>query len=273
MKPISSVISGFQSLAQPVSNSTGQQLGALGSAEQEKARQWLKGKTPAQVDGAIRHSLMCELGVGLKEVREWRFPEDKPAYQVVTSVGVTVQSTDSLPKAIRKLETAMTPVSRSEAEDLVAQMQSVLARRNSSEGTAEVAFDVYVHVLMQHPADVVTEAVRQFIMEPRKDGSSWFPAPPELEARCRTLASPRQALLAGLTGYRIKSPEQIEAERLEQVYRRDFAKAQALSLKVGPGPATDTGARGERIAAWKEAQEAASAAREVWLDAEKALQA
>ena len=165
---------------------------------------------------------------------------------------------------------AMTPVSRSEAEDLIAQMQSVLARRNSSEGTAELAFDVYVHVLTQHPADVVTEVVRQFIMEPRKDGSSWFPAPPELEARCRLLASPRQALFMGLTGYRAKSPEQIEVERLEQVYRREFAKAQALSLKVGPGPAQDTGARGERIAAWKLAQDTAKAAKELWLSADRA---
>ncbi len=166
----------------------------------------------------------------------------------------------------------MTPVSRSEAEDLISQMQSVLARRNASEGTAEVAFDVYVHVLMQHPADVVTEVVRQFIMEPRKDGSAWFPTPPEIEGRCRTLSSPRQALLNGLQGYRAKSPEQVECERLERVYQRHFAQAQALGFKVGAGPSTDTGPRGERIAAWKAAQDQAAVSREAWLQAQKALQ-
>lgn len=165
----------------------------------------------------------------------------------------------------------MTPVSRSEAEDLVAQMQSVLARRNSSEGTSEIAFDVYVHLLMQHPADVVTEAVRQFIMEPRDDGSAWFPTPPEVEARCRLIASPRQALLRGLTSYRENSPEGVEAERLEIVFKRNFARAQALSLKIGPGPATDTGERGERIKAWEQAQEAVKTSREAWLEAKKAV--
>lgn len=225
------------------------------------------------MDGAIRHSLTCELGVGLKEAKEWRFPEDKPPYQVTTSVGVSVQSTENLPKAIRRVEMAMTPVSRSEAEDLISQMQSVLARRNISEGTAEVAFDVYVHLLMQHPADVVMEVVRQFIMEPRKDGSAWFPAPPEIEARCRTLAAPRQALLNGLQTYRAKSPEQIECDRLERVYQRHFAQAQALGMKVGAGPATDTGPRGQRLADWKAALDKAADSREDWLQSQKALSA
>lgn len=233
-----------------------------------KAREWLEGKTPQQVDAAIRHSLTSQLGVVVSESREWRFPEGKPAYAVTTSAGLKGLSTETRPLAIRKLETAMTPPSRSDAEGLMAQMQAVLARRNNSADTSEMALDIYVHVLTQHPADIAKEVVRRFIMEPRANGS-WFPAPAEIEEACRNLTSPRQSMLNAIRAWREPSADELEARRLEGAYRALQDKAMRLGYKVGPGPAQDTGERGERIAAWKAALAEATKAKEAWLDAER----
>lgn len=153
---------------------------------------------------------------------------------------------------------------------MAAQMHSVLSRRNGSEDAAEVAFDVYVHVLLKHPADVASTVVERLCTEPRGKGkAAWLPTPPEIEAMCRELSSDRVALRTALRNWRPVSAERAEAERLETVYRRLLDEATAMTRKAGPGPATDTGERGERLEAARIAGEKANAAKQAWLAAEK----
>lgn len=162
----------------------------------------------------------------------------------------------------------MTSTSRSDAELMVAQMHTVLARRSNSQDSADMALDIYVHVLTQHPADIAKEVVRRFIMEPRANGS-WFPAPAEIEDACRNLSSPRESMLNALRAWREPLADELEAKRLEGAYRALQDKATRLGYKVGPGPAQDTGERGERIVAWKDALAEATKAKEAWLEAER----
>lgn len=156
---------------------------------------------------------------------------------------------------------------------MMAQMDAVLSRRGGrDDGAAGVVMDVFVNVLMSHPADVAVEAVRFFTVEPRKDGATaWFPTPPELEAHCRMLTSERLSLRTALRNWKPADPAQVECDRLELVYRRLRMEASALETKIGPGPATDTGARGERIEAARVASEKASSAKQEWMQAQKAI--
>lgn len=274
MKPISSVITGLPSLEPGASNSTGPQRGVAGFVEQPNVRAWLAARKPEEVDEQLQTSLQKSLGVGVNVKREWMFPEGRAPYQVPTLAGLTGLSTENCSAALAKVEAAFTPVSRDQAETMVAQMDAVLSRRNKSEGAISDVLDVFVNVLLSHPADVATEAVRFFTVEPRKDGkTAWFPTPPELEAHCRMLSADRVALRTGLRSWRPISEAQVEVDRLENVYRRLRSEASALETKIGPGPATDSGARGERIAAARLAGEKASEAKQAWMSAKKALDA
>ncbi len=155
---------------------------------------------------------------------------------------------------------------------MVSQLQQALSRRSSSEEASEVGLDLYVSVLRRHPLDVAQAAVLELATEPREGNkTAWFPTAPELEGVCRRYAQDRQAMLTGLKGYRAPDPRHIEVGRLHDVWRSLSIEATALGHKVGPGPAQDTGERGERITAWSEAVEKAAAAKMEWLAAEKAL--
>jgi hypothetical protein len=245
----------------------------LTSQEAEKARAWLGTRKPAETDQAIRHSLTSQLGVSVNVNREWRYPEGKPPYQVTTSAGIQAQSRANVLAAIGKVEFASVPPSHEEAELMVSQLQQVLARRASSEEAAEVGFDAYVHCLRRHPLDVAQAAVMELANEPRVgNAAAWFPTLPELEGVCRKYGGDREAMLEGLRGWRAPKPELVEVRRLEQEWKALRQRASDLNMKVGPGPATDTGARGERLAAAYEAEQKSMAAREAYLAAEKALQ-
>lgn len=245
----------------------------LTSQEAAKARAWLGTRKPAETDQAIRHSLTSQLGVSVNVNREWRYPEGKPPYQVTTSAGIQAQSLDNVRVAIGKVEFASVPPSHEESELMVSQLQQVLARRASSEEAAEVGFDAYVHCLRRHPLDVAQAAVMELANEPRVgNAAAWFPTLPELEGVCRKYGGDREAMLEGLRGWSEPKPEMVEVRRLEQEWKALRQRASDLNMKVGPGPATDTGARGERLSAAHEAEQKSMAAREAYLAAEKALQ-
>lgn len=274
MKPISSVITGLPNLAPGASSLTGPQRGVAGLGDPQEARTWLSGQKPDIVDAKLRTSLLKSFGVDVNANREWRFPEGKPAYQVATKAGLKGLSTESCPAALARVEAAFTPVTVEQAEQMVAQMDAVLSRRNKSESAISDVLDVFVNVLLSHPADVAVEAVRHFTVEPRKDGgTAWFPTPPELESHCRLLSEDRLALRTALRSWKPTDPAQDECDRLELAYRRLRMEASKLETKIGPGPALDTGARGERIEAARVAGEKARAAKQDWLEAQKALDA
>lgn len=161
----------------------------------------------------------------------------------------------------------MVPPTVDEAELMVSQLQQALARRSSSEEASEVGLDLYVSILRRHPVDVAQAAVLKLATEPRTaNGTAWFPTAPELEGLCRGYGQERAAMLAGLRAHRPPDARQIEAARLDDAWRALALRATELGHKVGPGPAQDIGARGERIAAHDEAVEAAAAAKRAWLE-------
>lgn len=244
--------------------------GGLTSQDQTAARKWLDGKSPALVDETIRLSLTSTLGVSVNVRREWRYPEDRPAYLTAITAGVMALSTENIPLAIAKLEAAMTPPTHEEAELMVSQLQQALSRRSSSDAASEVGLDLYVSILRRHPVDVAQAAVMELATEPREDNrTAWFPTAPELEGVCRRYGQDRTAMLNGLKSYRPPNPRQAEIDRLHGVWRSLAAKATELGHKVGPGPAQDEGPRGERIAAHDAAIAEATEAKQAWLEASK----
>lgn len=277
MKSLSDTLSNISHLASGPTLSTdltpqhgSTKSAGLTSYNPDKARAWLADKRPEEVDAKILASLRSEQGVTLDVQTEWRFPEVGPAYRVPTTVGLTGLSTEKRQSVCSRIEGALTPLTRDQAEKLVAQMESVLPRQAKGAEGAELAFDVYVHVLMSHPADVAAEAVRRFVVEPR-DGKSWFPAPSEIEKICRTLSEPRKAMLNAVQMWREVSDEEKHVQALYAAYRAKNTIASQLETKTGPGPATDTGPRGERIAAAKSAREEAQKAKVEWIEAQKAI--
>ena len=192
---------------------------------------------------------------------------------MATTAGLKGLSTENCSAALARVEAAFTPMTRDQAEQAMAQMDAVLSRRGGRDGkAAAVVMDVFVNVLLSHPADVAIEAVRFFTVEPRKDGATaWFPTPPELEGHCRMLTSDRLSLRTALRSWKPTDPAQVECDRLELIYRRLRMEASALETKIGPGPSTDEGPRGERIEAARVAVEKASEAKAAWLSAEKAI--
>lgn len=254
------------SFLMPQHGSTG--VVGLTRREEADARRWLATKTPAQADAAIRHSLTSQLGVDVSVKREWRYPEDRPAYLVAITAGVSVQSTENVPLAISKLEAAMIPPTHEEAELMVSQLQQALGRRSSSEEASEIGLDLYVSILRRHPVDVAQAAVLELATEPRPGNAvGWFPTAPELEGVCRRYGQDRQAMLTALRGYKAPHPKAQEIDRLERVWRDLREETNALWFKIGPGPSVDTGERGARIEAHRVALEAESAARNAWVEA------
>ena len=164
----------------------------------------------------------------------------------------------------------MTPVLRHEAETMIAQMSVATASRADDDDVSDLKLDMFVRCLMSHPADVAAAAVRRFSVEPRADGgTAWFPTLPELEGACRQLAGDRLSMLQGLRSWSEPNPQAQELDRLRGRYEALREKVREANNKVGPGPASDTGPRGERIAAAKALTDEMIAAREAWVSASK----
>lgn len=266
-------------LARAENQQTGRSTGSAGVGQVltnpnsvDTARAWLASKNPQDVDKALAASLQSQLGVSLNVNKEWRFPEAGPAYQVATTTGLTGLSTENHGQALAKIEAAFTPVLREQAETMVSQLHAVLARRGSNADEDEIAFDVYVHVLMQHPADISSAVVRHLCTAPRKDGkTAWFPTPPEIEAMCQNMVTGRLSLRTALRSWRPMTEGQKQEKALYEAYRAKNAIASELETKTGPGPATDTGPRGERIAAANAAREEAQKAKQEWVAFKKTI--
>jgi len=215
-----SEITGPLGLEQAASSSDGRRLGATESgrsltASAETAAAWLLAQpSPEAADLALRTSLRSSLNVEAEPVREGRYPEGKPAYYVTVGCDLVVGNPANIPAAIARIENAMTPATRDQCENWLAMMQAALAGgRRSNEGAA-LALDLYSGALARYPADVARKACTDLATRPH-NGSAWFPALPELIAECDRQASPRQALLTALKGW--KPPT--EADLLDEEAR------------------------------------------------------
>jgi len=133
---------------------------------------------------------------------------------------------------------------------MIAQLTAATAQRSETGAMSEIKLDLYVDCLLRHPADVATAAIRTFAIEPRADGGpSWFPTLSELEGLCRQLSGERMSMVQGLRNWSEPSPVDPEKQRLYDAWQWAVEVARVATRKVGPGPATDTGERGERLEA------------------------
>lgn len=264
---LKSVGASSESLSSALTPQAGSTQGGGLTSETPEARAWLEARTPAQVDAELKASLTSSLGVTLKTTREWRFPEGKPAYSLTTTTGATAPSRENIDRAIRRVDAAMTPVSRRTAETMIGQLTAATATRSQTEAVNEVKLDLFVDCLLRHPADVATAAIRHLAIEPREGGgTAWFPTLPELEGICRQLAGDRLSMLQGLRSW--SPPEPVDEKRVALRRAWDAAEHAAKDAKrrTGPGPTVDTGPRGERLEQERIAIEAAAAARKAYED-------
>ena len=154
---------------------------------------------------------------------------------------------------------------------MIAQLSAATASRSETGAMGEIKLDLYVDCLLRHPADIATEVVRAIATEPREGGgTAWFPTLAEIEGACRQRTNERLSMLNGLRSWSEPDPRQAEIERLHESWVVLNEKARNLNIKVGPGPATDTGERGERIRLADEAQSLSDQAKRAWIDAVRA---
>lgn len=157
-----------------------------------------------------------------------------------------------------------------QAETLIAQLTAATATRGQTGAMKEVKLDLFVDCLLRHPADVATAAIRTLATEPRENGgTAWFPTLPELEGLCRQLSGDRLSMLQGLKSWNEPSAQAQEVARLYSAYVDLREQTREANNKVGAGPVTDTGPRGERIEAARLLNEKMIAAKEAWVTAQK----
>lgn len=196
------------------------------------------------------------------------FPaEGKPRSEITAyrMIGMTEQVRDT---AIEKVELAMTRTPFAKAQELIVMLHTSTASRQEDDVGLAVKMNVYASALMDLPLDVAVKTINDLIKS-----SKWFPTVSEIIEHGRAMVNPREALLVSLKRWKPTDPAQAECDRLELAYRRLRMEASALETRIGPGPATDDGPRGERIEAARLAAEKASEAKTAWLTAQKAVDA
>lgn len=231
-----------------------------------QAEQRLASQRPDQTDAALLQWLASSLGKEVLAETRMMFPEGgKPRHEVV---GYRLESLTEAARdrAVEMVSLAMTKTPLAKAQELVVILHTATASRAEDEAGLSVKMNVYASALMELPLDVAIQTVTDL-----SRSAKWFPTVSEITEYGKALANPREALLVSLKRWKPVSADQAEAERLDGEYRKLRAEASRLETKIGPGPATDTGARGERIEAARLASEKASAAKQAWLTAQKAV--
>lgn len=221
MQPMNSAITGVLSQVSEVANSIGQRPGETGSeiALTESARNWLAGRKPEATDQALRTWLQSSQGVAVNERTEIRYPTEGGFYSVPVGCDLVGNLTDQA-AAVRRLELAMTPLSRDDAETLVTMLHVATASAKRSGDGAELALDLYASNLCLFPADVARAACEQAAKG--RGGTAWFPTLAELLHACETLAAPRRQMLAAVKAW---TPTPPKAE--ETMTRMDWLHAGA----------------------------------------------
>lgn len=240
MKPISSAIGGLLNQVETQQKSTGLQLGGLGFgiAETDRARAWLAVQaSPPETDHKLRTWLQSSQGVELIEETENRYPADGGWHQVVTGYRMRGSLTDHA-AAYQKFKLAMTPPTRTQAEELVVLLTITTAGRNRSQAGNEMAMDVYANLLGQYPFDVAKSACEAVALT--NEGGGWFPELGKLKRVCDELVSARQMMLEAVERRQyLPEPKTSDAPATARDWL--YAAAQAEAQLTGyPKPDIDT---------------------------------
>lgn len=188
------------------------------------------------------------------------FPEVGPARSVVVGYRMDAMTEEARQKALQAFELSMTRCPVDKAEELVVMLNVSTASRAEDTAGIAVKMAVYAQALSAMPLDVAKETVKHFA-----ENGKWFPTVSELVAHGKTLINSREAMLCSLKSWKVIPDRQKQENALYEAYRAKNRLASELETKTGPGPATDTGPRGERIAAAKSAREEAQKAKQEWM--------
>lgn len=194
------------------------------------------------------------------------FPEGGKPRREVSGYRLDGLTEEGRARAVEMVSLAMTKTPLAKAQELVVMLHTATASRAEDEAGLSVKMNVYAMALMELPLDVAIQTVTDL-----SRSAKWFPTVSEIAEHGKVLANPREALLVSLKRWKPASPAEIEADRLEAAYSQAMSEATALDRKVGPGPASDTGPRGERIEAARAGREKVNAAKAAWIAAKKAV--
>lgn len=199
------------------------------SANAETVRGWLLAQpSPEAADEALRTSLQSSLGVGVTVRTEGRYPPNGEPYYVAAGCNLAITNEANVPAAVARLEAAMTPPTKTQAEDWLVMLQTACAGGRRSEVGQAVALELYAGTLSRYPADVARAACTSLALK-KRDGTAWFPTLAELDAECERRAGPRYATLHALRRWKPKT----EADRMRnEAYDLRYAAKQAEDEQI-----------------------------------------
>lgn len=167
--------------------------------------------TPRDVDTAIR-SQASLLGVRLDVQTKLRYPAGGGIEEIVIGcdVGGSLGQCEAAAEIIRS---AMQPADAETIEEWIAELSVLAPKRQDDEFTESLRLEAYVSRLGAFPRDVVHSVLL---------GRSWkfFPSWFEVEAECKKLSAPRQAMLSALM-----CPAKMEPEHERERVSPEAAKA------------------------------------------------
>ena len=183
MQQITSAITGVLDQVEARHSSTGPARGEtasgpLSTINESEARAWLVAREPEAVDKALSTSLRSSLGVNVVIDRQLRFPVEGGYYS--EAVGCELGGeTGNFPEARERVNVAMTPLTKDQAEKWLAALQATTAGRRGSETGQQLALEFYSGALMRYPADVAVAVCRRMATRAAK-GTNWFPTLSEI---------------------------------------------------------------------------------------------
>lgn len=161
-------------------------------------------------------------GVALTVDYDFRFPRDERGNSlgVVTRVKgcrVGLANGSDAVAAVDDLRKLQSPAPLDVIEAWLAELSVITARRGDDEFAEELRVTAYASRLRQFPADVVKQALL------RKTWKFW-PSWHELEAECRELSAPREAMISAILDAMARSDpaehrERVSAERAAEIMR------------------------------------------------------
>lgn len=203
----SSETTGLQKLGSVLESAIGTLRSGHGSTalartnEVDQVRAWLVQRHPKDVDRALQTSLRSTLDVEVSPILEGRFPVTGGYYNI--AVGCNVGGIGkNLPAAIAKIEAAMTPPTKEQAEQWLVMLQAATVGARRSDEMTMIQYEMFSGHLMRFPADVAKAACEKLSLG--KPGVAWMPTLGEINSECEKLASPRQCMLAALKRARIE---------------------------------------------------------------------
>lgn len=190
-------VSATTGAGQEPSGQTGPASGSIRSngqltVSETEQRAWLVARPPAEVDAALRQSLISSLMINLEPVREWRFPSDAKPYQILSRCLVSGPQ-ENRAAALHRLEAATISATPQQMKEWVAGLHAVTAGSQKSEVSLRVVLGIYVSTLAKYPADVAYAACTQAMTTMK-----WFPTLAELIEICDRLALERRSMIAAL---------------------------------------------------------------------------